>query len=102
MRDDDQARARRAERRRLARALHPDHGGDADAFAAAMAATADHGPTPCGGAYGVPAPATATRPRAAAAHRRRTTAAARVRRGIRAGRARLPRGWPGSRRFAQL
>ncbi len=43
MRDDDQARARRAERRRLARALHPDHGGDADAFAAAMAA--DHGPT---------------------------------------------------------
>ncbi|WP_248499705.1 hypothetical protein [Tomitella gaofuii] len=100
MRDDDQARARRAERRRLARALHPDHGGDADAFAAAMAA--DHGPTPRGAAYGVPAPAAATRPRAAAAHRRRTAATARVRRGIRTGRARLPRGWPGSRRFAQL
>lgn len=81
--------AQRAERRKIAWALHPDRGGDPAAFIAAMAApaaaTALQPPTHGIRIHGIVA--RSCRRIAQAEHMMRT---------------RLPRRWPGARRYAQL
>lgn len=99
---EDTSREQRARRRRLARALHPDLGGDADAFIDAMAAP------PCddaSGSAGFAPRAAAPRPAPPNVHFTgtfRRSAAASLRRAVDTGRGRLPRGWPGSRRYIRL
>lgn len=77
--------ARRAARREVARRLHPDRGGDVGAYLAALAAV-DR-------AHALPTSTTSTR---------RPRLGRRLRLVSRAVRARLPRGVPGSRRWARL
>jgi hypothetical protein len=83
--DTDLSAELRAERRAVARRLHPDLGGDAEEFARAMAAL----------------------DRAAVVHRPSRPVVVRSRRGrVRAAarrvRTRLPARWPGARRYGSL
>ncbi len=94
MGDQEAARRWRAERRRILRELHPDRGGDPDAYLAAVSAIGAR----CGGVSAAAAASPSTWGSATATqilrHRwRRTLTSARVR---------IPRGWPGARRYAQL
>lgn len=106
---EESSRALRAHRRRLARELHPDVGGDADAFIDAMA----RHPRIASPGEATDRPAQDTIRRTAApaptapanvqfTGTLRRTAAASLRKAVDAGRARLPRGWPGARRYIPL
>lgn len=87
----NRTQTQRMERRRLARELHPDHGGDAESFIAAMAALDRRQVVPF-----------AVAPSVRSSSSRTGAWAFALRRAARAGRARLPRGWPGARRYARL
>lgn len=87
------ARRWRAERRRILRELHPDRGGDTEAYLAAMSAM----PARCDEWAGVAVPST-TRASATMAQVLRR----RWRQACAAARVRVPRSWPGARRYAQL
>ena len=94
----DPAAEHRAQLRAVARRLHPDLGGDPDAYLAAVAALDE----PRGPASPAPAGRTTTSGPVGHVHRARR----RIRRGLRTAgrtaRTRLPRSLPGSRRYAQL
>ena len=92
----DDARARSA-RRRAARAHHPDLGGDVDAFIAAMAATGPGSHPPYDGADQprVEVVRTTRGRLALVVHRHRRLVVTQLR-------GRLPRSFPGSRRFGRL
>lgn len=92
--DQESARRWRAERRRILREMHPDRGGDPDAYLAAVAAIGTRG----GGGRVAETTASsplvcATMPQVLRRHWRRTLMSARVR---------IPRRWPGARRYARL
>ena len=92
--DQESARRWRAERRRILRELHPDRGGDPDAYLAAVSAPGARG------GCGIVVETTdsspqvsATMPQILRRHWRRTVMSAHVR---------IPRRWPGARRYARL
>ncbi|WP_265442488.1 hypothetical protein [Flexivirga meconopsidis] len=89
-----------AERRRVARRLHPDLGGDPDDYIAAMQALEQRRAAAMGalhhGAAGMTVAHTTTGARAV------RLVAGRARSVTTAVRRRIPRGWPGARRYGQL
>lgn len=99
---DDSSRSQRARRRRLARALHPDFGGDADAFVDAMASLPRAETSGSAGSADQAAAPRNAPPDVQFTGTFRLGAAASLRRAVDTARGRLPRRWPGARRYIRL
>ncbi len=92
--EQEAARRWRAERRRILRELHPDRGGDPAAYLAAVSAMGTRcGGSPAAAAASAPTRGSATMSQILRRHWRQKLTSAQVR---------LPRRWPGARRYAQL